>query len=158
MKNLKGFNENFKDKIRNVKQIDVWDWDKLVESTYGKIYTFQQQDGCKDRGVERFSVPVRYLNDYENDTIPEVINGQEMGVGFQAWLERDPNAPLNPTDEELKKCNYYYGNSKEAWKKDKSHIHLFWERNFYPDLSMIVDDLYKKGILEPGEYEIYIDW
>ena len=38
-------------KTKNVKMVEVSDWDKLVEETYGKIYSFQQQDGCKARGV-----------------------------------------------------------------------------------------------------------
>lgn len=45
--------------IKLIKQIEVDDWDDLVRKTYGKIYCFQQQDGCKDRGVENISVPIK---------------------------------------------------------------------------------------------------
>ena len=35
---------------------------------------------------------------------------------------------------------------------------LFWERNFYPNVNMIANDLHSKGLLESGEYIIVIDW
>jgi len=35
---------------------------------------------------------------------------------------------------------------------------MWWERNFYPDVEMIANDLHKRGILEAGEYVIDIDW
>lgn len=34
---------------------------------------------------------------------------------------------------------------------------LFWERNFYPPYQMVFNDLYKKGLIEEGEYIINID-
>ena len=76
-------------KTSNIKMIEVSDWDQLVIDTYGRTYSFQQQSGCKDRGVFKFTVPTDGY-DYENDTIPEEINGEEMGVSFKAWLTRDP--------------------------------------------------------------------
>jgi hypothetical protein len=72
------------------KMVDVQDFDNLVVETYGKPYNFQQQDGCKSCGVEYFTVPLVHPYDFENDTIPEVINGDEYGVSFKAWLARDP--------------------------------------------------------------------
>jgi hypothetical protein len=148
-------------KIKTVKQMDVQDWDSLVESTYKKPYSFQQQDGCKPRGVETISTGSDWAEDYETETIPEVTNGEEMGVSFKAWLAKDPNAPLNPSDTELKECSYYWGKTdedKEDWKTDKWRIRMFWERNFYPHVSMIAQDLCRRGLLEPGEYQIKIDW
>ena len=127
-------------KIRTEKVIDVSDWDELVEKTYGKPYSFQQQDGCKGRGLFRFSVPAE-AEDYENETIPEIVNGEKMGVSFSAWLKRDPKTPLtNPED------NY-------DWS-----IRLWWKRNFYPDMQMIANDLHSKGLLAAGDYTIDIDW
>nr|DAI39746.1 MAG TPA: Ftsk gamma domain [Caudoviricetes sp.] len=35
---------------------------------------------------------------------------------------------------------------------------MFWDRNFYPHVSMIIKDLENKGILKEGEYIINIDW
>lgn len=122
--------------------IDVSDFDDLVQKTYGRIYSFQQQDGCKDRGVEYFTVPVEYPEDYENDVIPEEVNGEEMGVSFKAWLDRDPNQKLNTDDE---------------WDRENG-LSLFWERNFYPHVDMILNDLHAKGLIEAGEYGIDIDW
>lgn len=129
-------------KFKTQRVIEVQDWDDLVQKTYGRPYAFQQQDGCKDRGVERITVPTTWTNDYEEDTIPEVVNGDEMGVSFKAWLARDPKQELD---------------SKDDWER-KNGINLFWERNFYPDVSMIANDLHEKGLIEAGEYTINIDW
>ena len=129
-------------KFKQVQMIEVQEWDQLVEETYGRIYSFQQQDGCKDRGVENLTVPVQHPWDYENDTIPEKVNGDEMGVSFKAWLERDPKQKINSDgarDREL--C-----------------LNLFWKRNFYPSIGMIANDLHSKGLLPAGEYGINIDW
>lgn len=145
-------------KIKSVNVIDVHDWDQLVIDTYEKPYSFQQQDDCKDRGHEYISVPAPQ-EDYENNTLPEIINGEEMGVSFKAWLERDPNAPLNPTDEELAECNYFYREEdKIKWCESESHINMFYERNFYPHVNMIINDLHARGLLPAGEYMIDIDW
>lgn len=150
-------------KYKNTRTIELQDWDNLVQQTYGKPYSFQQQDGCQSRGVVNLTIPDKdYEEDEEmNDSIPEIINGDEMGVKFQVWLDRDPNEPLNPSESELKGCGYYYGKSDkdlEQWKKDKNHINMFWERNFYPDLQTLANDLYNKGLIEAGDYGIRIDW
>jgi hypothetical protein len=143
-----------------VKEVSLQDWDALVIKTYGKPYCFQQQNGCQERGTFYLNIPVEddELEDFENDTLPEIINGDKMGVSFKSWLERDPKAPLNPTDKELKKCSYYYGDDKEKWKKDIHHINLFWDRNFFPSIYVLANDLYKRGLIETGEYQIKIDW
>ena len=125
-----------KSKTKHV--IEVSDWDELVEKTYGKPYNFQQQDDCQERGTYDLTVP-DYANDFERDTIAEVINGHEMGVSFEAWLKRDIHE-WNGAPE------------------DKRFLYLFWNRNFYPDIQTIANDLHSKGLLEEGEYLINIDW
>lgn len=148
-------------KIKNVKMIDVNDWDKLVSDTYGKIYSFQQQQGCQPRGIVKLTIPDDNWEEEEmNDKIPEIINDERnMGVKFDVWLNRDPKAALNPSDDELKECNYYYDTSdRDEWCKDIGHINLFWERNFYPCLQSVANDLHKKGLIEAGDYSIEIDW
>ena len=82
-------------------------------------------------------------DDFENDTIPEIVNHEEMGVSFKAWLERDPQKNL-PDDE--------YG------KSSSFSLKLWWGRNFYPDIQMVANDLHAKGLLDAGEYVINIDW
>lgn len=126
-------------KMRQVNVIDVNEWDSFVSSTYGRTYNFQQQDDCKPRQTVYFDVPVQYPFDFENDTVPEIVNHPEMGVSFKAWLERDPNKPL---------CGEKDGLSLEMW----------WERNFYPHLSMVAHDLHSRGLLPEGQYGIKIDW
>lgn len=129
-------------KFTNKKVIEVQDWDDLVQETYERPYSFQQQDGCKDRGIYQFEIPNKWgVEDFENNSIPEKVNGDEMGVSFKAWLERDPEQKLsNPEDQ-------------NSWS-----INLWWERNFYPHVDMIIEDLHKKGLIEEGKYTINIDW
>ena len=124
---------------RNVIMFEVDEWDNLVSSTYGRVYNFQQQNGCKDRGIYYFTVPIEdyYIEDYEREEIPEEVNGEIRGVSFKAWLERNSNIP----------------NFLEKYRHE-----LFWDRNFYPHVSMIIKDLENKGILKEGEYIINIDW
>lgn len=123
---------------REVKVIEVRDFDDLVEKTYDKPYSFQQQDGCKERQLVNIKVPESHINDYGNDTLPEIVNHDDMGVSFKAWLERDPDKLLPD--------------------KNQSSTNLWWYRNFYPHISMIINDLHSKGLLEAGEYKINIDW
>lgn len=123
---------------RTEQVIDVGDWDNLVETTYGRPYSFQQQDGCKERQRVTLTIPDG-ADDYENDSVPEVINGEGMGVSFDAWLARDP----------------------KEWKgdpEDRRFLDLFWGRNFYPDVQMIANSLYRMELIEAGTYTIDIDW
>ena len=149
-------------KTKKINIIELSDWDKLVESTYNKIYSFQQQEGGQSRGTIYLTVPDKTYEEDMNDSIPEVINDKRnMGVKFNVGLQRDSNAPLNPTDEELSKCSYYWGESEldaSEFKNNKSNVLLFWERNFYPNLQTVANDLHKKGLLETGDYGIHIDW
>jgi hypothetical protein len=102
-----------------------------------RSYCFQQQDGFKDRGYELVTVPAAAPLDFENT---EVNSGEEMGVKFEAWLQRDPSQPFEEQEE-------------QPWVID-----MWWERNFYPSLEMVANDLHAKGILPAGEYCILIDW
>jgi hypothetical protein len=123
--------------IKEIKQITVQDWDDLVKKTYGKIYSFQQQDGCKDRGIEVINTHDEYAEDFEATE----INDEEMGVSFQTWLNTSP-------EDTAKHFSPQY-----SWDNE-----LFWERNFYPEANMIAKDLFEKGLLPKGEYQIEIDW
>lgn len=127
-------------KTRTETVISVDDWDDLVRKTYDRVYVFQQQDGCKERQRVRLTVPAPD-EDFENDTVPEVVNHDEMGVSFAAWLARDPKQLLTGKD------------SQNSWS-----LGMWWERNFYPDVQMIANDLYEKGLIDAGEYVIDIDW
>lgn len=128
-------------KIKTEKVIEESDWNDLVKETYGRPYNFQQQNGCQDRGNFYLTVPDD-AEDFENDDVPEEVNHEEMGVSFKAWLERDPKQKLNSEDE---------------W--DREHgLSLWWERNFYPNIQMVANDLHEKGLLEAGDYTINIDW
>lgn len=122
--------------IQTKQVIEVRDWNRFVARTYGRPYNFQQQDGCKPRGSFRFRVP-DMAEDYEDDNLPTTINDENMGVSFKAWLARDP-----------KLCKGFA----------RMYLDMFWERNFYPDVQMIANDLHNRGLLPAGEYTIEIDW
>lgn len=127
-------------KTKKVEMIEVQDWDDLVEKTYGRPYSFQQQEGCQDRGTIELTVPsIEAMDEEMNDAIPEEVNGEVMGVKFAVWLARDPKQKIR--------------GQKYDWE-----LTLFWERNFYPDLYTVANDLHAKGLLPAGEYVINIDW
>jgi len=118
--------------------ITIRDWNKCVQEAYGRPYNFQQQNGCQDRGNFQLEVPGE-VDDFENDTVPEIVNGKEMGVSFKAWLERNPK-------QKIKDQKYDY------------ELKLWWARNFYPNVQMVANDLHMNGFLPAGEYLISIDW
>lgn len=127
----------------NVKLVEVSDWDSLVSKIYGKPYNFQQQDGRRERGIYYLQVPNRPM-DYtsDKDVIESGVNASKKyfyGVSFECWLNRDPNESIVGQTEDYE---------LETW----------WERNFYPDIDMVAQDLYNKGLLEEGTYVINIDW
>lgn len=130
-------------KTRTIKLIDVYDWDYFVRQVYEKPYMYQQQDGCKERRLDTFSVPAPYGEDFEATEIPFEVNGDEMGVSFETWLNTSPESTLErfANDYSPESCNT-----------------LFWARNFYPSVEMIINDLHAKGLLEEGKYGIKIDW
>jgi len=125
-------------KTKIVTIVDVSEFDRLVTDTYGRPYSFQQQDGCKGRGVDSFTVPSSGY-DYKNATIPEVVNHEDMGVSFKAWKARDPEQLLTSSSS-------------------TSSLRLWWARNFYPSLQVVVNDLHERGLIETGTYTIDIDW
>lgn len=129
--------------IKTIKIIDVQEWDSLVISTYEKPYSFQQQDGCRDRGLVEISVPEEFDESDLPHTIPETLDSDEMCVKFSSWLLRNPSTPLH----------YHLGSLNPMFSTT-----LWWHRNFYPDVQMIANDLHAKGLLEVGKYYININW
>ena len=123
-------------KVKNVQMVDCFDWDRLVSKTYGRPYCFQQQNDCQPRGTVELKVPSPMIDDGP-DEVPEVVNGPIMGVSFAAWLARPINQPI-PVGNRF--------------------LSMWWERNFYPDIQMVANDLHAKGLLPSGDYVINIDW
>lgn len=128
-------------KTRTEQVVSVQDWNQLVEETYGRTYDFQQQGGCKERQRYTITIPDE-ATDFKNDTVPGTVNHEEMGVSFAAWLARDPEQKLNADED-----------SDSPWA-----TRLWWERNFYPDIQMVANDLHAKGLIDAGTYVIDIDW
>lgn len=128
-------------KYSNKKVIEMQDWDSLVQETYGKPYCFQQQNGCQERQMFNIIIPNDdSVDDEMYDNIPEIINGTERGVKFETWLNTEPET-------------HAVNNNWNEWR-----VNMFWERNFYPDIYTIANDLLKQGLIEPGNYYINIDW
>jgi hypothetical protein len=127
-------------KIETIKLISVQEFNELVRNTYGRQYHFQQQDGCKERGKYEIVIPAT-PEDYDRENVPEVVNHSIMGVKFESWLSRDPKQLLTSDNDRTSLC-----------------LELWWKRNFYPHVSMVVNDLYSKGLIEAGEYLINVDW
>lgn len=116
-----------------IKQIDEGTLSKLVSETYGRPYQFQQQEGCMQRGVRYVTIPTEG-EDYD-DSGDYTVNGKDMGVSFETWK----STPIKQRSPD-------YLND------------IFWERNFYPNLDMVLNDLHAKGLIEAGDYQINIDW
>ncbi len=126
-------------KTSSLAVIEDRDWDALVSETYGRPYTFQQQEDCQGRGMVYITIPDEDNDEEMHDSIPEVVNGEQMGVKFKVWLERDPKLPI-------------------PGQKQDYELELFWQRNFYPDIQTVANDLHSKGLIEAGKYGINIDW
>lgn len=130
-------------KIKNKKVFDIAEWNELIIQTYGRPYDFGEQEGGRDRGVFELTVPSTYDDDYENDKVSEEDGADEdpdeRGVSFKAWLERDPT-------------------QKVSGRTRKFELEMWWHRQFYPSINTVAFDLYQKGILEPGDYLISINW
>lgn len=124
--------------------VEAADWDRFVSAVYGRRYRLQQQDGCRPKGVERITVPEPDYDDNDaHDQVPEIVNHEKRGVRLDKWLERDPKQPLSRGGVER----------TEQWAID-----IWWDRNFYPELAAVANDLHAKGLLPAGEYTIIIDW
>lgn len=120
--------------FKNKLIISVQDWDNLVSTHYGKVYSFQQQDDCRPRGLYWVG---KWGEPFKNDTVPVEVNGVEMGVSLEAWTNKDYND------------HFFNGGYEE---------NLFWERNFYPSEQEIIEDLFDKGLIPQKEFGIEVDW
>lgn len=134
--------ELFEKHVKNVMLIDSLVFDKIVESVYGKHYYFQQQNGCRYKGIDLYTVPVMGFKEEDQELnkledLNRVVNSNTMGIYFSDWLNTDY--------------------STDNWN-DNYHKLLWWERNFYPCPEMIINDLFDKGVLPKCELVIHIDW
>lgn len=125
--------------IKTVKMIEEREWSAFVSKTYGRLYRLQQQNGCYARQLVYITAPNEDAELDLPDTVPEIVNGKEMGVNFNAWLARDPA-------QKIEGRNYDF------------ELTLWWHRNFYPPVEAVANDLYKRGLLPAGDYVININW
>jgi hypothetical protein len=129
-------------KYETIKYVQVSDLDDFIEETYKRPFSFQQQFGCRARGTQYVKVPVKDVEEgyvLEGYVLEDIIKNEYGSVSLKDWLERDPTEQLSESDS--------------AWT-----LEMFWERNFFPNIEILFDDLFKKGLIEAGEYVINIDW
>lgn len=119
--------------------LEVADFNELVENVYKKPYNLQQQNGCYDRRKLYLTIPSASNDNDMHDDIPDKVNGEYRGVKFATWLQRDPLQKSDNLNDDLS-------------------LEIFWHRNFYPDLNTLANDLYQNGLIESGKYGIRIDW
>lgn len=123
---------------QNLRVIENYKWSEFISSVYNLPYNYQQQNECQNTNFE-FNIP----NDLEeedlgSDSIPYEVNGKDECVKFDVWV----NSKL----EDISK-NFEY----------ESDAVIFYNRNFYPSIFQILNDLYNRGLIEEGDYLIRID-
>lgn len=118
-------------RIEDVKLIWESELSALVTETYGRPYQLQQQgDMLAQESMTRATVPQE--PDFDSD-LPSL----------EEWSSRDVDA--QPEGESSW--------SEHAWRRD-----LWWQRKFYPDLQLVLNDLHARGLLPAGDYVIHTWW
>lgn len=115
------------------------DLNKLVTETFKKPYNFQQQDNCRAKQTISITVPIKSPTDFSNKKIPYDLNSEKKGIAFENWLKNSPK-------KTKPKFDYSWENS------------LFWLRNFYPHLDMVLNNLHEKKLIDSGTYNLIITW
>lgn len=111
----------------------IWEieFSDLVRKIYGRPYQFQQQgDMMGQDTIYRFSVPATPLGDHW------------QAVPFQQWLDADPPTPA--TDG--------------GFDRDRFSEELRWDREFYPEVEDVINDLHRRGLIDEGEYAMHVWW
>lgn len=115
--------------------IDIRDFDNLVEETYGRPYSLQQQNFMGQETYYDFEVPESWdgwdFDGFEGYPVP-----------FKEWCEADPE--IDPK-------------TGRPWSPSYEK-RLHWEREFYPDFEELMHDLNLRGELDPGKYSIHVWW
>lgn len=119
-------------KFKQINQIDSGDFDKFIRSFYKKPYCIQQQNGCMSRGAIEFSIPL--INDDSILFNVELFDYLDDLPSLQEWLLKDPSEKVEGI----------------------TFLDIYWERDFYPKLSEILNDLYEKQKIVEGDYQIVI--
>jgi len=116
-------------KTKEATIIEVSDWDELVRKVYKRPYSYQQQDGCRGIGIYKIEVPFCWA---------------ELEFSVEDWLSVEYTVPFTTKSGEV---------LKEKW-----HVDMHWEREVYPEIELIANDLHSKGLLKAGTYYINVDW
>jgi hypothetical protein len=119
-------------RIKSVKLIDETEFSQLVREAYGRPYRLQQQDHCMGQ------------NEIELITIPDEGIDIDDPQRFEEW--RDAEAPESRGVDQ-------FGDMRWDWE-----VELHWEREFYPPLQELVNDMYERSLLPQGDYAIRAYW
>jgi hypothetical protein len=118
-------------RIENVKLIGETEFSRLVSETYGRPYQLQQQDNCMGQDeIERVTVPDEGI-DIDDD------------ARFAEWRDADVPDPVG----------VLHGETRWDWE-----VELYWQREYYPPLQELVNDLHERGLLPQGDYVIHASW
>jgi hypothetical protein len=129
-------------KTKTVQMISVQDWDKLVKETYGRPYSFQQQDDCKSpefkEKVSNAMVEYHLKKKLKLNESIGVGTGRGVRRVWNNWKKlyeeakmSDPNFSI-PSD-----CGNMIGTTKFEieWNKKKvKHREQIMNRNFFENI------------------------
>lgn len=110
----------------------IWehDFNKVVQSVYGKPYVFQQQGDMLLGQNGYYPFTVHSAEKYQQ------WDATEIDAELTRWLSAEP--PQNA----------------RAFT-----IQLWWERENYPDIDVILYDLaYRRGLMASGRYALHVWW
>lgn len=109
----------------------IWEsgFSKYVTEHYGRPYKLQQQGDMLAQGS------------YVQITVPDE----------EAWDE-------NPTLAEWQAATPPGEHPEGGYDPNVSTENMRWERDYYPSLEVVANDLHAKGLLDAGEYLIRVYW
>lgn len=109
------------------------DFSRYVSEHYGRPYNLQQQgDMLGQESAVKLTVPDPEDGEWEGMTMPTLVQ----------WQEATP-----PGDH-----------PEGGYDPNVSRENMRWEREYYPQLEAVANDLHAKGLLDAGEYILFVSW
>lgn len=141
-------------KVETWKVINESEFNEVVSKTYGRPYHLQQQgDMLGNDTTHRIEV--------SKDGSEGCSGGS---VSLNEWLAVDPETHKFPdprwetTGKHLPDDHPSKKFYPEFLEPGTSYYDMHWERDFYPDMDELLDDLLEKGLIEEGTYQINVSW
>lgn len=115
--------------IQDVRLIEEREFSALVTRVYGRPYRLQQNMMLGQDTIYPLTVPE-----------PEPVD-ESHEPSFAEWASQDPDLDADGHPW------------RHAWEKE-----IWWEREFYPPFSALVNDLYERGHLPMGTFMLHVWW